>query len=801
MLTLNISRSNGNSSAGGTFPFSGQYGIEDVLVRGSIIAGVDERAPERGQLVESIFARIARVEAFGGTSKKEIICEQRVWKAATPAGEKVSKGEWKFKLVVPKENKGLSRMDLTCGLRAVSVVWRVEACTLSLFSFFQVVKHAQFLVADANIVNEPRIEAKATNDLKLIRRTSVKLLPSSPFDLEWAAPLLASPSTSAGPSASYRIRVPNRPFHTSAPLPIHVSFHLPAGCNISIENVGLTLKRTTRGAGPNAPHATHSTKFRSFTLPPPSASASSSTSSISASTTKKGRTPSPTRPPPFFPLRADAAADVEAERTLEMKLPTALYSHGETGGCNLFSMTFALTGKVSYKVKGTKKSVELVSCPIHVCPPLPPVAANAPQALAPVPQLLRRNSDFPFQLSPTPLVAPPFAVEERRHSSTNLALPHPGRPHSGRRMSEQIEPARTRARRDPPVPIVLPPLSPSTSLSSLPTEPNVSRSSTIETFGPDTPNSMEFLITPALTPTLSTMPHSPPIPQYPLTHVSPPRHSARPPRASARHSRDHRPRSAGSTRSSIHGIEGSARSVSNISIASLTSIASGSGSSVISERRSTRELSAPPGIIALSLGDGGREMSASPPFPYRAQQQPQYPVDVPMATSPLPPHRPSPSPPSSSEPPSPVPSLTMHDAFQNPFATSTSPFSMSVVDPDGAVEGFLVMDDTNGASNRGSKLPPSRLAANEIRDIYVSPRASPSTSSSYTTTPLTDVNGPGGGGGQRLKLPSPPLGSLKLPSFSGSCSATAGAPPAQTRRASLVGGLLSRITRRGSKAQ
>lgn len=447
--------------------------------------------------------------------------------------------------------------------------------------------------------------------------------------------------------------------------------------------------------------------------------------------------------------------------------------------------------QITYKLRsgGTSK-IELPPVPIYVCAAVDsPLSRQASRTTSRTSRLGdRRNSDFALQLklgrtAPVNPSAPPLpspsAICERRLSATHLPLPSPTRmspirPCQGRRMSEHGEaheaPARTRVRRDPPAPLPLP----NNTLAPSPSQATpVSRSSTIETLGPDTPCTLEFLHTTS-PPSPSHL--SPKVPSY--SHFSP-GHAPYPPRHGQRSSRSsgrYRPRSAGSQRSSILGE--SARSVSNLSIASLASV-----STKDSDALSTRDLSVPlsSASSATMLASADRmtglslvEMAApSDPAPAGILDDGDSAMLEALVQAPL---QPSASPPVSPEPASPIPDVEIADmaAFSNPFAAVLAKTAMA------------------GTADRSV----SRAAASEM---YVSPRDA--RRASRTDVPSPPLVAPSPRFAQVAECLAPPLIEAKSADSSRRGSLAPVSPNPHSQRKGSIGVFISNILgRRGSKS-
>ncbi|GJN94508.1 hypothetical protein Rhopal_007590-T1 [Rhodotorula paludigena] len=747
MLTLQILPAHGNVN---NFSFSGILGVSDVVVRGRVAAGLDERASGKAPEVRRIVVRLVRLDAWDGKAfkqlNKEVVDEATLWTPADGAdAERLQPSEHRFLLRVPRDAKGLSKMQFKVGACQASVFWRLEAY--------------------AETVKNGRIDAQQGRSLNLIRHASTSAFPADVFAHAWSS----APSSTSPVPFDYDLRIPNEPFGVTDAISVDSSFRLPANSGVTVKSFKLWLRRdvlnlktgarfeTTHEFAPEeeAPviRPSHDRKLHGRTPSPPSE--------------LEGPSPHPHR----FPIVASDAVDVFERGRFRMRIPGQgphRWTVGETGESSLFTVSFALVGKITYKLRsgGTSK-IELPPVPIYV---------------------YRRNSDFALQLklgrtAPVNPSAPPLpspsAICERRLSATHLPLPSPTRmspirPCQGRRMSEHGEaheaPARTRVRRDPPAPLPLP----NNTLAPSPSQATpVSRSSTIETLGPDTPCTLEFLHTTS-PPSPSHL--SPKVPSY--SHFSP-GHAPYPPRHGQRSSRSsgrYRPRSAGSQRSSILGE--SARSVSNLSIASLASV-----STKDSDALSTRDLSVPlsSASSATMLASADRmtglslvEMAApSDPAPAGILDDGDSAMLEALVQAPL---QPSASPPVSPEPASPIPDVEIADmaAFSNPFAAVLAKTAMA------------------GTADRSV----SRAAASEM---YVSPRDA--RRASRTDVPSPPLVAPSPRFAQVAECLAPPLIEAKSADSSRRGSLAPVSPNPHSQRKGSIGVFISNILgRRGSKS-
>lgn len=434
-------------------------------------------------------------------------------------------------------------------------------------------------------------------------------------------------------------------------------------------------------------------------VPSQAASTPNTFTSYRRSSPDQGQLPAP----PFLRVdrgaEGDARVESTAPRTARMgcwrdwrivALPHRFCAHWQGAFSSSLAIPAAaeidIASQITYKSgRVGEKTIQLRPYPVHICAatPAPPLFCSVPShfshSCASSTLGGRRNSDFALTLachrsaapgsakSPAPSLS---ATTERRFSAANVpllthatTLSPPSRPPSGRRLSEQSDavdaPARTRLRREAPASSSARSATIPSPLSGSSTS-HISRSSTIDTLGPDTPTTAEFLASTA-PPTHLSPKHSSGLPS---THVI--RHVGRSPRPSIRA----RPRSSGSQRSSIND---SARSTSNLSISSIASVKSfPSDQQSLTEYGGSSTAGGSPlvasadGMLGLTLGDATAESAAeSPSFAvFDGAAAPTSPHSRPFQGAPSPPP---------SEPPSPVPHLAVADisAFRDPFADSS----------------------------------------------------------------------------------------------------------------------------------
>ncbi|BGP35538.1 hypothetical protein JCM10296v2_007378 [Rhodotorula toruloides] len=806
MLILSILPLSGNGN--NWFPFSGTLGLTDIIVKGKVVASFDERASGKPPDVSSVVVRLVRVETCAGKSAREVITEGTVWQAREGVeAEQLPLEDHRFCLTMPRETQGLSMMKIA---RGPTVAWHVEA--------------RAFLPAGKTVSAKSR-------EMLLLRHSTISLDPSSSNSLHWSS----STDFDHVPPFDYSIRVLNRPLGGKSPLVAELELKPPRDGAVQLKHVELRLQRRVTAVGTGKVLITDdvdlqetddsiavsravykASSTRSSSVPrqrlmqsPPSTTSLDTFYHHSLHRTSSPLTDLPRLTKANFPLLLSSASTTALKGTLEWRIPHRGpygWAIGESGTSALFRIDFALTGKITYKSgRVGEKTIQLRPYPVHVCceTPAPPLFSPLPSHLSPsrTATILggRRSSDFALSLSfdrsiPTGPAKPPLpspsATTERRLSAAQLpllaqtvSLPPPSRPLSGRRMSEHSEaldaPARTRLRREAPAPLPAQHATIPSPLSGSNTS-RVSRSSTIDSLGPETPTTAEFLASATapthLSPKLPSASHS--------THVV--RHVGRSPRSSLRN----RPRSSGSQRSSIND---GARSTSNLSISSLASVAS-----YQSDQRSLTEyggsatagasplLASADGMLGLTLGEVAAEPASSSSFAF---------FDGAAASS-SPHSRPfrgAPSPPPS-EPPSPVPHVAIADvsAFRDPFADS-SYTKQSKGATESAIDSEMYISPRSASSLDSTST--RRASFNSAAGAAAFVPASP-----HSLSPLPSLQPP----------PSPRLKQsnviLTISSDSGNSSrrssmhgGTSG--PTSSRKGS-VGTLLTNLfSRRGSKAQ
>ncbi|GAA5845302.1 hypothetical protein JCM9279_004835 [Rhodotorula babjevae] len=708
MITLQILPVSGNVN---NFPYTGVLGVTDVVVRGRVVAGLDERASGKAPEVRRIVVRLVRVDAWDGKASREVIkdvIDERVlWTPESGAdAERLEPREHRFALRVPHDVVGLSKMQFKVGTCQASVAWRIEAYV--------------------DTVKVGRIEAQHSRNLSLVRHATVPLFPPDAGQRGWAS----STSAASPLPFSYDLRISSEPFGVLEPLTVETHFRLPEASGVQIKSFKLWLRRDVTNLKSNAQfQTTHDFAIEADELVRPGRpskrfasvfSRSSSSFGPSATTTPPsedertlhGRTPSPPSDPESsaalvphrFPLYAHESVEIVERGKFHVRIPGQgphRWTVGETGESSTFRISFSLAGKISYKLRnGSSFSVDLAPLPVHVCAAIVPQLSRASCRTSTATTLLsrlaerrgeRRNSDFALQLkfdrtSPEPSRSPlasPDAGTDRRISTAPVPHLTCRRPHHGRRMSEHSDandaPARTRVRRDPPAPLPLPNATMHSPSSVTSAPPGVSRSSTLETLGPITPSTMEFLVTSPEPPSASSSSSSHLAPRAPSHPPFSPSHSPQMSRHSGRSCRSssarYRPRSASSQRSSVLG--DSSQSVSNLSIASVATASSTASDPLRSPRlagSSSTLLGSADRMLGLTLGggSGADSLRTSTSAPLLPAQEEGEDGDARMDLL----DAPSPSIASPSPPSSPEPTLSVlapsSSSFRDPFAVDDS---------------------------------------------------------------------------------------------------------------------------------
>ncbi|GAA5942870.1 hypothetical protein JCM1841_002621 [Sporobolomyces salmonicolor] len=531
MLVVSILPLRGNTNTP-EFPFDGAFGLTDVCVRGKVVTKLDKQHPNPKpvEAVEAI-VRLVRVDALNRSTFREIVCEKTLWKP--PTGQTSSKlGEWEgeFELVVPASTPGLSRMGIMVGKvpgHCATISWKLEA-----------------------VVSFPkeRPTSASPRELSFLRHS----LPSSSSP---SIPSLSWSSTSSTiippfPSLDYDVHVANRPLGWNDSSELSYRFRVPQSTTFYLKSIELVLCREVTilnsaststfvdelpldlfredgvPATTRPPHKSRSPLVPRHSSPEPPASPVITPAVIP--TDEHGRplpvvprSPSPPEkainPRTSWPLvlAEGEAGYFETRGVLRFRArppSNHRWSLGETGENRFLRCSFAIRPKILYKRStgpfASDKILDLQPLPMQVAA----VTATTPFKAARHPHLAsrmgeRRISDFSLTInlvatgSPAPPLPSPSAHEIRRLSAATEAQ----RPLAGRRRSEQSEvfgqPARTRARTEEPWPLRRPSTATGVLPSSLAPEvaqmpSSISPSSTYDSLGPDTPNTVEFLLTP-----------------------------------------------------------------------------------------------------------------------------------------------------------------------------------------------------------------------------------------------------------------------------------------------------------------
>ncbi|GAA6064417.1 hypothetical protein JCM10212_002844 [Sporobolomyces blumeae] len=818
VVTLLPSRGNPNAPE---FPFDGLFGLTDVSIRGKLSVKFDQRHPNP-KPIDAVHAvvRLVRIDTLNRSSVRDVVCQETVWSAAGGAAvAKMSEFEADFALVVPSSTPGLSRMGMMLGKMpgySASTAWKLEAVVT--------------FPRERPVLATPR-------DVSLLRHCSPALsLPSIP-SLVWASSV--SPFSPHPISLDYDVRMPSRPlgWNDSSELSFH--FRAPQNVSFHLKSFELILCRevTVLQGSTTATTVVDDVPLELYRAEDSSNNGTSTFASPACTPTEEcerlvWRSPSPPEKPTTLSTRSSwpislvqgEAGYIEARGMLRFRPRPASnhrWSLGETGENKFIRIAYSIRPRIIYKRShgsfASERHFDLDRLPIQIAavnfvdraktlrtPRLatPTRASSSDRRMGE-----RRNSafDLKLNLSPTSLAGPaplsmaPSAQEERRHVEGV-------RPLSSRRRSEQSEvfgqPARTRPRTEEPKPkrrpVTATGIVPTPAVPDIATMPRgLSTSSTYDSLGPDTPNTLEFLLTPA--PTVKgddpaspsrtgTFPLATPV--HRLHTSSSPRPPSSRSNRSARHA--YRPRSAGT-----------------LSIASTTSTTS---SVAESSSRFTREMSAPPGgassstilessheLLGLSLSDSYSRHNPHSPLANG--------IAVPTPTS----RSPSPSPSSSPEL-----SFTAGLGPRHTFDSYTISSTKSSI----ASTPHLPLERIEVAPWEGVEPP-------ELELVDGSRETSPSTAPDFLPPrPAFHVQSPprilrqssaSSGSSSNARNPSPPSPprSLKSSALRNSTALyTSGvvanssrtslspesASTAQQKRKGSVGGLLSLITRRGSKA-
>ncbi|GAA5912621.1 uncharacterized protein JCM6883_005331 [Sporobolomyces salmoneus] len=631
MLLVTLLPSRGNPNAP-EFPFDGLFGLTDVTLRGKLSVKYDQRHPHPKPVeLCSAVVRLVRIDILNRATTREVVREEVVWLPGKGSSS-AKMGEWEkeFELVVPPSTRGLSRMGMMLGKvpgHSAVTSWKLEA-TLT-------------FPRDRPTSAPPR-------EVSLLRHSLPAL--SSP-----SLPPLAWTSSPSPIPLDYDIRIPNRPLGWNDSSEISVHFRAPASSTFCLKSLELILSRevtilygsTSSTVIDDIPldffrlddspklaispfHTPSSTPteehdrllWRRSPSPPDRASTSSPSTSVARSS---------------WPLMLSEGENgfVEARAQLKFR-PRPSSNHrwslGETGENKFIRINYTIRPRISYKRSGgsfaPERHLDLDRLPIHLAAVNVPERLNSsflrlPSTFSSARSMgARRHSDFNLRLNlspdPSPSTVEIPAPERQPSPETAMLEDRPFRPSTGRRRSEQSEsfgqPARTRARVEEPKvrrrPATATGVVPAFSVpdpSTMPTSTKaLSPSSTYDSLGPETPTTLEFLLTPV--PTLNCDAPNPHVRSgsFPLANPVHRNHTS---------SSSPRPPSTRSTRSLRQAYR--PRSSGTLSIASTTSTAS----SVADSNRFVREMSAPSAstssstilessheLLGLSLSDATRSV-------------------------------------------------------------------------------------------------------------------------------------------------------------------------------------------------
>ncbi|GAA5971245.1 hypothetical protein JCM3765_007518 [Sporobolomyces pararoseus] len=632
MLIVSILPARGNPNAP-EFPFDGLFGLTDVTLRGKLAVKYDQRHPHPKPIeLSSAVVRLVRIDILNRATVREVVREEIVW---IPTGGMASEkmGEWErdFELVVPPSTPGLSRMGMMLGKvpgHSAATSWKLEA-TLT-------------FPRDRPASAPPR-------EVSLLRHSLPALSSPSIPALSWTS-TLSSYSNHLPIPLEYDIRVANKPLGWNDSSEITFHFRAPSSATFCLKSLELILSRevtflygsTTSTIVDDVPldffrlDDSPKISFSPFHTP-----SSTPTEEIDRLIWRRSPSPPERSSSPAsiakssWPLSLAEGTDGHVETRAQLKFrPRPSSNHrwslGETGENKFIRINYTIRPRVSYKRSSgsfaPERHLDLERLPIRLA------AVNVPDRLnaslrAPLPTTStgrsmgeRRHSDFNLRLNlstPLPVDTTPTSVHQ---PSPSTLEDRPFRPSTGRRRSEQSEsfgqPARTRARVEEPAKVKRRPATatgvvPAFSVPDVSTMPKaLTPSSTYDSLGPETPTTLEFLLTPV--PTLTCDAPTPHVRtgSFPLAN---PIHRSHQPSSSPR------PPSTRSTRSVRQAYR--PRSSGTLSIASTTSTTS----SITDSARFTREMSAPPAttssstilessqeLLGLSLSDTRTSHSAHP---------------------------------------------------------------------------------------------------------------------------------------------------------------------------------------------
>ncbi|GAA5843116.1 hypothetical protein JCM3766R1_005242 [Sporobolomyces carnicolor] len=631
MLTVSILPARGNPNAP-EFPFDGLFGWTDVTLRGKVSVKYDQRHPHPKPVeLCSAAVRLVRIDVLNRTTLREVVREEIVW-LPTDGFASQKMGEWdkEFELVVPPSTPGLSRMGMMLGKvpgHSAMTSWKLEA-TLT-------------FPRDRPASAPPR-------EVSLLRHSLPALSSPTIPSLAWTC--VNAPDSSHHPiPLEYDIRVANRPLGWNDSSEISFHFRAPASATFHLKSLELILSReVTLLQGPTNSTVIDDVPLDFFRLDDSPKLGFSPFHTPSTTPTEEvdrllwRRSPSPPdRPGPSpsvakssWPLSLSEGENGWVETRAELKFrPRPSSNHrwslGETGENKFIRISYTIRPRISYKRSGgsfaPERHLDLERLPIRLA------AVNVPERLnaslrAPLPVLFvparsgrsmgeRRHSDFNLRLNLSPPSPVEILASDEPSPASSTLDDRPFKPSTGRRRSEQSEsfgqPARTRARTEEPKmkrrPATATGVVPAFSAPDASTMPKIlSPSSTFDSLGPETPTTLEVLLTPVPTVSCDGLRSG----SFPLAN---PVHRGHHPSSSPR------PPSTRSARSNRQAYR--PRSSGTLSIASTTSTAS----SMTDSTRFTREMSAPPAatssstilessheLLGLSLSDSRSAHSPTP---------------------------------------------------------------------------------------------------------------------------------------------------------------------------------------------
>ncbi|GAA5939845.1 uncharacterized protein JCM15063_004321 [Sporobolomyces koalae] len=629
MLSVSIVPCRGNPNAP-EFPFDGLFGLTDVTIRGKLTVKYDQRHPNPKPVdTTSAVVRLVRIDVLNRVTVRDVVREETVW--LPPAGAaSVKMGEWErdFELLVPPSTPGLSRMGMMLGKvpgHSVATSWKLEA----ILSFPR----------DKPACAPPR-------EVSLLRHSlPMQSIATTPA-LAWKS--LAMPNSPHPIPLEYDIRIPNRPLGWKDSSDISIQFRAPSNATFCLRSIELVLSRqVTFLYGASTSTIVDDIPLDLYRAEDsPKAGATPFTTPKSTPTEEVERlvwrSPSPPeRSTPSiakssWPLALAPGSPGYLELNTQLKFrprPASNYrwSLGETGENKFVRISYTIRPRIAYKRSSgsfaSERHLDLDHLPFRLSAVIVPERFTT------------------FKKVQLPTVSGMRSMSERRRVDLNLCLnfadekpllaslaqtssshckddEHSSRPSTGRRRSEQSEslgePARTRARTDESEPKRRPatasgiPSGFSAFVPASTTKP-LSPSSTYDSLGPETPTANAFLLSAPIT-TATCQPHSPTSVRtgsFPLANPIARSHHAFGSSATSR------PPSTRSTRSGRQPYR--PRSSGTLSVASTASTTS----SLADSGRFVREMSAPPAatssstilessseLLGLSLSDARIESQA-----------------------------------------------------------------------------------------------------------------------------------------------------------------------------------------------